>query len=229
MVAEKAPWFNDIHRRVLPAEPEPPKEVMAWDLWLGPAPWRPYNAETYSRNFWSGHLDFSGGSITEWGSHTVDLCQWAIGADDTVPVEYEPAGDGTDVTCRYANGVILEIRQGLRFGSCPVRIEGDEGYVEVGDSGQMEVSPASLQSMRKFKGGYPQDDHIREFLNSVKTREQPSAPPWVAHSSITVCHAANVARILGRKVKWDPASEEFIGDDDANRMRTRAQREPWRL
>ena len=93
----------------------------------------------------------------------------------------------------------------------------------------MEVRPASLQQMRQFKGGYPVDDHVRQFLNCVKTREQPVAHAQVAHNSITACHVANIARILQRPVKWDPAKEEFIGDDDANRMRTRPYRQPWRL
>lgn len=230
MVAERSKGFARIHRDELPAQPLPPREVMDWDLWLGPAPWRPYNEKIPTRGFWSAHLDFSGGSITEWGSHTVDICQWALGADTTSAVRYEPAGpDGLDVNCWYSSGVKLEIRTGLRFGSCPVRIEGDEGYVEVGDSGQMEVRPASLMEERKFQGGYPADDHIRNFLNCVKTREQPAATAEIAHRSITTCHVANIARILQRPVRWDPVKEEIIGDADAARMCTRAMRQPWRL
>jgi predicted dehydrogenase len=229
--AEKAKWASGVKFTVLPVEPEPSREVMDWTRWLGPAAWRPYNAEYHARGFWKAHGDFSGGSITEWGSHTVDLCQWANDADATAPIEYEPipADGDLNVEARYANGAKLVIRQGLRFGSCPVRFEGEEGWVETGDSNQIEAHPASLLKEPEFSGGYPADDHVREFLDCVKTRRQPVSNADVAHHSITACHAANVSVRLNRPVKWDPAKEEFIDDEEANRLRSRAIREPWRL
>jgi len=227
--AEKAGAQSGVNFTVLPAQPEPAREVMDWNGWLGPALWRPYNSKYYSRGFWSHHGDFSGGSICEWGSHTVDLCQWANSADDTAPVEYEVVNKKGDVTAVYANGVKLVIRKGIRFGSCPVRFEGTEGWVETGDSGQFEVHPKSLMAERRFRGGYPQNNHVREFLNCVKTRKQPVSTADAAHHSITACHVANICVRLGRPVKWDPKKEEFIGDDEANRLRSRAYRHPWRL
>lgn len=214
---------------VLPQEPQPDREMMDWDLWLGPAAWRPYNEKYYTRGFWQDHGDFSGAAICEWGSHTVDLCQWANNADDTAPVEYEIMNDKLDVMGHYANGTKLIIRTGLRFGSCPVRFEGEEGWVETGDSGQIEVSPASLLQERQFLGGYPADNHVREFLDCIKSRKQPSSTADAAHHSITACHAANVCVRLGRTVKWDPVKEVFIGDEEANRLITRPYRQPWRL
>lgn len=225
--AEQAGAFQVGYDTILPAEPEPPREEFDWDRWLGPAQWRPYNAKYPTRGFWSGHWDFSGASITEWGSHTVDLCQWANQTDDTGPVEYWQEGDR--FLARYENGVKLVIRTGLRFGSCPVRFEGDEGYVEVGDSGEMEVYPKSLLGERKFLGGYPPDDHVRAFLDCMKTRQECIANAEVAHRSITVCHVANICKRLGRPIKWNPAKEECIDDPEANRMRSRAYREPWYL
>ena len=227
--AEKAGSRSGVHFTVLPTEPQPAPEVMAWDLWLGPAPWRPYNAKYYTRGFWSSHGDFSGGSITEWGSHTVDLCQWANDTDSTAPVEYEVINERGDVAARYANGVKLVIRKGMRFGTCPVRFEGDEGWIEVGDSGLMEAHPASLLEDRKFRGGYPADGQVREFLNCVKSRQLPISNADVAHHSMTACHCANIAVRLGRTVKWDPDKEEFVGDEEANRFRSRAVRQPWWL
>jgi len=225
--AEEAGGLQDVHQTILPAEPEPPREVFDWNRWLGPAAWRPYNEEYPTRGFWSGDWDFSGGSVTEWGSHTVDLCQWANQSDHTGPVEFSKEGDR--LIGRYADGVKLIIRTGLRFGSCPIRYEGEEGWVETGDSGEMDANPKSLLENRNFLGGYPPDNHVRAFLDCVITRQQTVSNAEVAHRSISACHVANICKRLGRTVKWDPEKEEFIGDDEANRLRSRAYREPWYL
>ena len=225
--AEESRAFQDIHERILPATPEPPREEFDWNRWLGPAQWRPYNKEYWSRGFWSGHLDFSGGSVTEWGSHTVDLCQWANQSDDTGPVEFWREGDR--LIGRYESGTKLIIRTGLRFGSCPVRYEGDEGWVETGDSGGIDAHPKSLLQDRQFKGGYPPDNHVRVFLDSIKTRQQPNSHAEVAHRSISACHVANICKRLDRPVKWNPVTEQIIGDEEANRLTSRAYREPWYL
>jgi predicted dehydrogenase len=227
--AEKAGAQSGVNFTVLETQPEPAKEVMDWNGWLGPAIWRPYNSKYYSRGFWSHHGDFSGGSICEWGSHTVDICQWALDADDTSAIDYEVINNKGDVQATYATGTKLIIRKGLRFGSCPVKFEGTEGWVETGDSGQFEVFPKSLMAERRFKGGYPQNNHVREFLNCVKSRKQPVAPAEGAHRSISTCHVANICVRLGRPVKWDPIKEEFPNDAEANRLVSRAYRHPWRL
>ena len=215
----------------LPAEPEPPREVVDWDLWLGPAPWRPYNRE-YVAGGWRGHFDFdSGAKLLDWGAHTVDLCQWAKGADGTTPVQFEPFG-GT-VNARYADGVHLVMRPGswMGLGTCPVRFEGDEGWVETGDTGKIEAEPASLlEGAPSFlEEGTSPRWHVRDFLDCVKTRARPAADADIASRSHTACHAAALAWQLGRKLVFDPATDSFIGDEEANRMRTRAVREPWRI
>ncbi len=225
--AEEAGGLQNFNGETLPAEPEPAREVVDWNRWLGPAQWRPYNAKYWSRGFWSNHTDFSGASITEWGSHTVDLCQWAASADDTGPTEFYT--EGNRHIGRYANGLKIVIRTGLRFGSCPVRFEGEEGWVETGDSGLIDAYPKSLLQDRNFEGGYPPDNHVRAFLDCVKTRQQTISNAEVAHRSISVCHVANISKRLGRPVIWDPATETCLGDDEANRLRSRAYREPWYL
>jgi len=225
--AEKAPWWRVPYETRLPAEPEPPKEEFWWDRWLGSALWRPYNKTYASRSFWGGHWDFAGGSITEWGSHTADLCQYAVDADDTSPVEYWQ--EGKDFHCRYENGIKLILTEPIGQGSCGVRFEGTEGWIEVDDSGRVAVEPKSLRPTRGLGRGYPVDNHVRNFLDCVKTRQQPVAPAEGAHRSITACHAANICMRLGRPLKWDPIKEEFIGDEEANRLRTRAYREPWQV
>jgi len=179
---------------------------------------------------WRGYFDFHGGGILEWGSHTVDLCQWANDADDTAPVEYEPQGN--HVYCLYANGVKLVMRDDgwLDMGTCSVRFEGDAGWIETGDTGQMTLSD-SLQSEHRVinERGTDPAKHVRDFLNCVKSREAPRSNAAASGQAHIACHAAYIAWQLDRKLVWDPDKEEFVGDEEANRMRSRAMREPWRL
>jgi predicted dehydrogenase len=218
----------------LEAEPTPPREVVDWDLWLGPAPWRPYN-KAYVQGQWRGYWDFdSGCRLLDWGAHTVDLCQWANQADDTMPVEYEPSAN--KVTAHYANGATLVLdflktpfgeRPGWvqSLGTCPVRFVGDKGWVEVGDSGGIEVHPASLRKELKGLGekaekGLDVGAHSRNFFDCVKSRGRPAANSHVMRHSHIACHAAALAWLLGRKLRFDPAREEFIGDHEANGLRS---------
>ncbi len=214
-----------------PAEPEPPKEEVDWDLYLGPAAWRPYNRKLLNGFHFEKGGGLVGGGVLEWGSHCVDLCQWANNADDTAPVHYEPPAKGQAVAT-YANGVKLVMRNGgwLGLGSCPVRFEGTEGWVETGDNGEMAASSRSLLAGRGAKvRGYPANNHVRDFFNCVKTRGLPRANHFVAcHSHIT-CHATNIAIFLRRALDYDPKKNIFPDDDEANRLRSEALREPWRL
>ena len=212
----------------LPAQPEPPADEVDWNRWLGPCPWRPFNTE-YVQGKWRGYFDFHGGGILEWGSHTVDLCQWANRADATAPVEYEP--QGKQVHCRYANGVRLVMRDTgwePKLGTCCVRFEGDEGWIEAGDYARIRLSDnlASLSRTFSERGTDPKW-HVRDFLNCVKSRAATQSNATAAGQSHIACHAAYIAWQLGRKLQFDPAGNEFIGDGEANRMRSRAMREPW--
>ncbi|HVT30846.1 MAG TPA: Gfo/Idh/MocA family oxidoreductase [Lacipirellulaceae bacterium] len=216
----------------LPAEPEPPMNIVDWNMYLGPAAWRPYNAKLLDGfNFEKGG-GLVGGGVLEWGSHCVDLCQWAVGADDTSPVEYNPPENG-QMVARYANGVKLVLRETgwLPLGSCPVRFEGETGWVETADSGKFVLSSPALLAGRKVAeiGGYPATFHVRDFLDCVKTRSQPKANAEVACYSHITCHAANIALALGRKLNFDVKKHEFIDDPEANRLRSEALREPWRI
>jgi predicted dehydrogenase len=215
----------------LPAEPEPPRDEVDWDMYLGPAAWRPFNRRLLDGfNFEKGG-GMVGGGVLEWGSHCIDLCQWANDADDTAPVEYHPPVDGR-ATARYANDVKLVIRGDgwLGLGSCPVRFEGDTGWVETGDNGDMVASSPELLASRGAKvGGYPANNHIRDFLNCVKTRGLPRANHHVTCHTHIACHAANVAIFLKRQVVLDTKTYRFVGDEEANRLRSEALRAPWRL
>jgi len=229
-------------RNWLPEQPLPPKEEVDWDLWLGAAPWRPYNAG-YVAGGWRGHDDFdSGFGVNEWGSHTVDLCQWANNADDTVPIEYwtEPE----KIVCRYANGVklVLDFLKDpfgdrspqfiTAMGTCPVRFEGDQGWVETGDSGNIEVHPASLKSDvidSKRRAGTDPGSHTTNFFQCMRSRAATNANSRVMRHSHIACHAAAIAWKLNRKLTFDPAKEVFINDAEANRFLSRPTREPWRI
>ena len=219
----------------LPAEPEPDPEVLDWDRWLGPAPWRPYNAK-YVGGGWRPYADFSAGAqLLDWGAHTVDICQWAVDADASGPIEFEP--DGGTIRARYANGVNLVMRLGgfhgegqwLGLGTCPVRFEGDAGWVETGDSGQMKGEPAkALESAPKeLIAGTNPTGNVRDFLDCVRTRADPESNARVMRASHAACHAAAIAWTLGRKLRYDPATGSFPEDAEANRLRSRAKRAPW--
>lgn len=216
----------------LTPQEEPPRERIDWDTYLGPAAWRPFNRQHLDGfNFEKGG-GLVGGGVLEWGSHCVDLCQWAAGADHTAPVEYN-APEEERLVARYADGVELVIRENgwLPLGSCPVRFEGDDGWIEAGDSGKFVLSSPALLAGREVEeiGGYPATFHVRDFLDCVKTREKPKANADVACFAHIACHAANVAIFLDRKVNYDPEKHEFINDEQANRLRSEALRSPWRV
>ncbi|MDO4586552.1 MAG: Gfo/Idh/MocA family oxidoreductase [Planctomycetia bacterium] len=227
-------WPATLHEW-FPAEPEPSVDEIDWNRWLGPCPWRPFN-QRYVDGQWRNHFDFHGGGILEWGSHTVDLCQWAAQKDATAPVEYIPQfkPDGSKaghIHAVYEDGLKLIMRESgwLGLGSCSARYVGEEGWVETGDSGRMAVSSDALRAeLRDFSvAGTNQEAHIAEFVECVKTRQTPSANANVAAQSHIACHCAYIAWQLGRNLKFDPVKEEFVQDEQANRMRSRAMRAPY--
>jgi hypothetical protein len=173
--------------------------------------------------------------LPEWGAHTVDLCQWGASADHTTPISYE--ADGQTIYGRYANGVKLVMRlSGFKGegdwvvpGTCPVRFEGDEGWVEAADTGKIAVSSPKL-----LAGGAPKEmhgtdpsKHVRDFLNCVKSRGKPACNADVTRRGHIISHVASIGWRLGRKVEFDPVAETFVNDADANRMCSRARRAPW--
>ena len=222
----------------LAPEPQPDKSIVDWNLWLGPAPWRPYN-QAYCDGKWRGQWDFdSGARLLDWGAHTVDLCQWANQADDTMPLEYEPQAD--KIVCTYANGVKLIIdflaqpfgdrspHYITRLGTCPVRFVGTEGSIETGDSGEIVATPESLQNQlpeaSKRVAGLDVTAHARNFFDCIRTRSKPVANQEVMRRSHIACHAAAISWILGRKLVIDPKTEKFVGDPQANLLVSRPDR-----
>jgi hypothetical protein len=223
----------------LPREATPPRDVCDWNLWLGPAPWRPYNSQ-YVSGKWRGQYDFdSGARLLDWGAHTLDLCQWANQADHTMPVEYEPTDQ--NIICSYANGVKVQLdflaepfknrdpQFITRLGTCPVRFVGDEGSVETGDEGEIVCSSAALQkeigeAYQRVRG-LDVSAHARNFFDCIKSRQPTVCNPDVMRNSHVACHAAAIAWILQRKLRFDPVRQEFLDDDEANRLRSRPARD----
>ena len=231
-------YTPEIKTAWLPGEPTPAPDVVDWNMWLGPAPWRPYNSE-YVKGGWRGYYDFdSGARLLDWGAHTLDLCQWANQADNTMPTSYDPGEKG--ITALYANGVKLMIhfleapfekRPGWiqELGTCPVRFEGDEGWVETGDSGGIEAQPVSLKQElpppAKGEPGLDVQAHARDFFDCIKSRKPTAANAEVMRHSHIACHAAALSWMLNRKLELDPEKGAFINDDEANRLRTRPARD----
>ncbi len=253
--AHIAPWddaYMSRNRNHLPSEPEPDKDVVDWDLWLGPCPRRPYNS-AYVKGGWRGHYDFHTSCIGEWGAHTFAQCHVAIGAADTSPVSYtyvdNKTGDG--MVTKFANGIKLVLqREGWR-GTCGARYEGSEGWVAVADGYKApEVSkPELLQGSEKLVRDYqertgrpiiPGDGldskdpghrmgHVRDFFDCVKSRKPTVANPEMMHRSMSTVHAANICMWLKRDLRYDPAKEQFVDDEEANKLLARVIRKPWSL
>ena len=222
------------------ATPQPVPARLDYEMWLGPAPFAPYTKDRVHFNFrWI--WDYSGGIICDWGAHLFDTAQWANDTEHSGPVEVE--GTGThwegglyntvkdyDVTYRYANGVVMTCKPG----EPSIKFIGTEGWV--GNTGWRGPVQASSRAILESKIG-PNELHLYtnpkgehdDFLQCVKSRKDPYFPVEIGHRVSTVCHLANIAIKVGRKLKWDPAQERFIADAAANALLDRKRRDPWQL
>ncbi|HWI55964.1 MAG TPA: Gfo/Idh/MocA family oxidoreductase [Bacillota bacterium] len=220
--------------------PQPVPKDLDWEMWLGPAPYAPYTKDRVHFNFrWI--WDYSGGIICDWGTHLFDTAQWANDTERSGPVEVEGTGtfweDGLyntvkdyDVTYRYANGVVMTCKPG----NPSIKFIGAEGWVgNQGWRGKVEASSATIlnsvispNDLHLYTN--PKGEHD-DFLKCVKSRKDPYFPVDIGHRVSTVCHLANIAIRLGRKLKWDPKAERFVQDNQANAMLSRPMRAPWKL
>jgi predicted dehydrogenase len=222
--------------------PAPLPEGFDYDLWLGPAPKAPYSEKRCVTPYWYFISDYALGYIAGWGIHHVDIAQWGNDADLSGPVEYDgkgefpPKGELADtatawlVNCTYANGVKMiyadqrKVRHGVTF-------EGAEGTVFV-DREKIEAKPESLLKWQPSPNDvhlYESDHHQRNFLDCIKSRQETICPVEVAQRSDTICQLSDITIRLGRKMKWDPTKERFIGDAEADKMLSRPMRAPWHL
>ncbi len=219
----------------LPGQPVP--EGLDWNFWLGPAPWRPYHADIAPSVKYRGwpnfraYRDYSGGGMTDWGAHHFDIAQWGLGMDGSGPVEIYPpdGGEYERLTYKYATGVTMY--HGGATGRAGVEFIGPGGRVMV-NRGYIETDPPSLLAEPIHPDEaklYRSRNHHDDWLNAIRTRGRPICDVAIGYRSVTVCHLGNIAYWLKRPLKWDPASEQFVGDDEANRMLQRPMRSPWRL
>lgn len=222
--------------RPCPLGPEPVPDTLDYDMWLGPAPWAPYHPDRVSGVYgcqtgWRAWEDYSGGLLTDWGAHHFDIAQWGLDMDESGPVEvYPPDGkEFTELTYRYASGIPLIKQGGPYRGS--VQFIGTQGWVGVSRGG-IWSEPESLTSLELKPDDvhlYESRDHKQDFLNCIRTRRRPICDVETGHRSITVSHIGWTALRLNRPLKWDPETECFLGDEDANRFLHRAYREPWQI
>ncbi|HKK18408.1 MAG TPA: hypothetical protein VJ952_06965, partial [Opitutales bacterium] len=227
------------YREPLPAQPEPDPAVVDWDKWVGPAPMLSYN-QRYCRGGWRGHKGlYAAYYLPEWGAHTIDLCQWAASADGTTPVEYE-AIDDTTIHAKYANGLKLIMRlSGFKgqgnwspgLGTCPIRFEGEDGWVEAGDNKKIVASnPGWLEGKKvdRLAGTNPHD-HVRNFLDCVKTREHPSCNSTVARYAHLTCFAAAASWKAGKTIRFDPETAILPDHDASNSLQNYTRRAPYTI
>lgn len=224
-------------RRWEPRPGQPLPDGMDWDQWCNQTELRPYHEELQRR--WALYRDYDGGGqswgVTGWGTHALDQVQCALGTDDTGPVEIWPEEPGPQgkVTLRYATGTLLKLEE-------PIRKDHSQlGAIFVGEKGRIQILRGDfVADPPELKKGAPDPTpegpgenrfHIENFFQSMRTRRRPTADVEIGHRSTTVCHLVNICRELGRKLRWDPKRERFLGDEEANRLLSRPRRKGYEL
>ncbi len=225
-----SPWEPN-----LPEQPVP--EGLDWDMWLGQTPLHPYHEEIYlprvrgTEAGWISFRAWSGGEMTGWGAHGLDIIQWALGMDESGPVEVWPEGQGLKcpVTFKYANGIMVKLDdKGPHGGGLFI---GEKGKILI-DRGKCVCDPVEL-GKEPLSGSdvhlYKSLHHMQNWLDCIRSRKMPVADVEIGHRTATMCHLGNIARWTGRKLRWDPAQETFVGDEEANTFLERPMRAPWKL
>lgn len=212
---------------------QPVPKGFDYDRWLGPTPWRPYNENRVKGDFgggWRCFYEYGARKNGDWGAHHFDIIQWALGMDDSGPVEFIPKGwQGAPFqTHVYASGIHVErVDSGLK---AMIEFTGTQGTVWVSRGDYLVTDPPELAS-RPLRAGevhlYESENHHDDFLRAVRTRQRPIADVEIGHRSATVCHLNAIAERIGRPVRWDPAAEQILGDPVAARWLDRPRRAPY--
>jgi predicted dehydrogenase len=236
-----------------PERPVP--DGVDWDMWLGPAPKVPFRGLLHGS--WRNIMDYSGGQLTDWGAHHIDIAHWGLGFDRTGPVTIEGMGRANnegiynvpvefDFTCVFANGVKIRVtNQSKLEHGMGVLWKGTNGWIHVDRESTTDGSSAWLtrgeikasdENILKEKIGkdetalYKSTHHQQNFIDCVKSREETIAPAEIGHRSISVAHLGEIAMITGQKLHWDPQAEKFTDNNMyATRLLKRPYREPWKF
>jgi hypothetical protein len=235
-------WRDGMRHDWLPAQPEPPKDELDWDLWLGPSPWRPYNSGYVNGGGWYHYYDFAT-DVAMWGAHSVAQALAGLDMTNVSFIEFEYAGPQVTMETRLSNGVKLILYRTagsvwepckLWHGACGERFDGPEGWAAAADgySGPDGSSPALLREYKNVLADYTARtqrplNHVRDFLDCIRSRRLTVANPEVMCRSINICLAADICEQLKRSLKFDLRQAEFVGDPEANRLRSRAMRAPY--
>jgi predicted dehydrogenase len=251
-----APTSGEIPKAEVPS-------TLNWEMWLGQTPMTDYLQGGFGNNrnypesrthyefrWW---YEYSGGKMTDWGAHHIDIAQWAIGMDHSGPVSVEgtaehpvPFKDGHPtvsnrynaatkflVKCLFPNGVEMTVRDDTDNG---ILIEGDKGRIFVSRGSlkgkpveELADNPLPEDAIKKLYKGKDPGNHMRNFFECIKTREQPISDVVTHHRAMTTCHLANIAIRLGRPLKWDPEAEQIVGDEAANAWLRREQRKGYEI
>jgi predicted dehydrogenase len=238
-----SPWIVNLPSQPVPAD-------LDWDRWCGPAPLCPYHASLFSPEGepgWMSSNVFSGGEAGNWGGHAIGQVQWALGADDTGPVEVRVHGPALKppvfdapkprqtawgparlpaISFRYASGVVLELSTGPLSGAI---FFGEKGKMEIG-RGSVHSNPQDLIANQRLADGPSYTTaHINNWIDCWTAGSRPVEDVEAGHRTATICHLVNIGRCLGRNLRWDPVTERFPGDDGANRMLDRPRRKGYEL
>lgn len=213
----------------LPDQPTP--DNVNWDLWLGPAPQRGYHEELCPKGIhnhfpaFRKYEEFAGGGLADMGAHHFDIAQWAMGMDSSGPVSIEPPASGiTGLKFTYANGIEM-----FHGGPSGCTFVGTKGTLRV-DRNRLESDPAEILTTplaADDRRTIPSTNHLRNWLDCLKTREEPICSVETGHRTASVCHLANIGYKLRRKLSWDPAKEAFTEDAEANALTSRKPRDGW--
>ena len=235
-------WRDGMRHDWLPAQPEPPKDEVDWDVWLGPSPWRPYNSGYVNGGGWYHYYDFAT-DVAMWGAHSVAQALAGLDMTSVSSIEFEYAGPDVTMETRLSNGVKLVLYRttgsvwepcNYWHGACGERFDGPEGWTAAADgyTGPDVSSPALLREYKNVLADYTARtqrplNHVRDFLDCIRSRRLTVANPDVMCRSMYICLAADICEQLKRSLKFDLRQAEFIGDPEANRLRSRAMRAPY--
>ena len=235
-------WRDGLRRDWLPAEPEPSKDELDWDLWLGPSPWRPYNSG-YARDSGWYHFDELATDVAMWGAHSVAQSLAGLDLSKVKTIEFEYGGPDATMVTHLSNGVKLVLVRAAGsvwepcqywHGACGERFDGTTGWAAAADGYSITdvSSPKLLDDYKQVVANYRARtqrplSHVRDFLDCVRSRRSTVANPDLMYQSMTICLAADICGRLKRNLKFDFRKAEFVSDREANRLRSRAMRAPY--